>query len=104
MVKQTKKSGDHLTALLWVGSGILLLAFLFARAVYPELVWLTVVIVLTLIGTLGSLVAQNQKALKSRTAAYGLNSMVTVLLVVGIIGVLNFLASRYPFKLDLTKN
>src|SRR5690348_14480450 len=96
--KQVQKSGDHLSTLLWIGTGVLLLALLFARAIYPELIWLTIIIVLPLLGCLGALIMQNQKALKSRTAAYGLNSVITVLLVLGIVGVINFLASRYPLK------
>jgi ABC-type uncharacterized transport system involved in gliding motility auxiliary subunit len=45
-----------------------------------------------------------EKNLKKRATLYGLNSFITVLLVLGILGVLNFLGSRYPLKWDLTKN
>ena len=44
------------------------------------------------------------KAGSSRALAHGTNSFVTVLLVLGLVGVANFLVSRYPQKLDLTKN
>jgi len=101
---QNNNENNKLTTILWIASGILLLGLLFARAIYPELVWLSVVIGLPLLGVLATLVMQNQKALKSRTAAYGLNSVVTVLLVIGIVGVLDFITSRYPMKWDLTKN
>jgi ABC-type uncharacterized transport system involved in gliding motility auxiliary subunit len=104
MTNKNTQSADRLTPVLWIAAGVLSLLLLFARAVYPEIIALTILIGLPLIGVLGGLVVQNQKALKSRTAAYGLNSVVTVLLVLGIVGVLNFLASRYPLKLDLTKN
>src|SRR5262245_48564423 len=104
MESQNNKTGDKVTPALWIGAGVLLLGLLFARAVFPELLWLTVVLGLPLIVVLWALITRNEKALKTRTAAYGLNSIVTILLVVGIVGVLNFFVSRYPMKLDLTKN
>ena len=102
--KQAKKSNENVTLLLWAGVGFLALALLFARAIYPELIWLTVLVALPLVGVLGALISQNQKALKSRKAAYGLNSTITILLVIAIVSVLNFIVARYPLKLDLTKN
>ncbi len=99
-----RKSSSNTSALLWIGTGVLLLGLMFARAIFPEKLWLTIAIALPLLICLATLIFQNQKALKSRTATYGLNSVVTVLLVIGIVGVLNFLASRYPYKIDLTKN
>ncbi len=97
-----EKSNRKLTPLLWTVSGVLLIGLLFARTIYPEFIWLTVILILPLLGALGGLISQNQKAMRSRSAAYGLNSVVTVVLVVAIVGVLNFLASRYPLKWDLT--
>lgn len=102
MSQQNQKK--NLPAILWSVSGFLLLALLFARAIYPEYLWMSAVIALLLVVSLGALIQQNQKALKSRTVAYGVNSVVTVILVISIVGVLNFLASRYPQKWDLTKN
>ncbi|MGZ3687389.1 MAG: GldG family protein, partial [Bdellovibrionota bacterium] len=103
--QQPKSNSEaRLTILLWSAGGALLLALLFARAIFPELLWLTLVIAVPLIGIMVMLVQQNAKALRSRSAAYGLNAVITVVLVIGIVGVLNFLASRYPGKLDLTKN
>jgi ABC-type uncharacterized transport system involved in gliding motility auxiliary subunit len=99
MNKNSSASG-----LLWAALVALLLGMLFARAVYPELLWLTIVIAVPLVAVMGLLIQQNSNALRGRTAAYGLNSAITVLLVLGIVGVLNFLGSRYPQKLDLTKN
>ncbi len=49
------------------------------------------------------LIFDNRVALKSRTAAFGAYSLITTLLVTSIVGVLNFLAYRYPAKLDLTQ-
>lgn len=103
--KETKLNSNKssMAPLLWAATGLLFVGLLVARAVYPELVWLTLGLVVPLLGVLGVLIVQNQKALKSRTAAYTLNSIVTVFLVIGIVGVLNFLASKYPLKADLTK-
>lgn len=95
---------EKYTSLLWIGVGVLLLALLMALAVYPELIWLTVGISVPLVILLGFLIKENQAALRSRGAAYGLNSFVTVLLVFGIVGILNFLSARYPLKADWTKN
>lgn len=90
------------TPLLWVAVALLLVAMLFARAVFGEHTWLTVVVAVLLAATFGALLQQNRRALRSRTAAFGLNSAVTVVLVVGIVGVINFLGSRYTKKWDLT--
>jgi ABC-type uncharacterized transport system involved in gliding motility auxiliary subunit len=89
---------------LWAGTGILLLALLFSRIIYPELVALTVILSILLMGGLTGLILQNRKALRSRTAAYGFNSVITVALVFGIVSVLNFLGYRYPSQLDTTHN
>lgn len=95
---------DRKTQILWILVGVFALGLLFSRAMYSEYIGLTIITGLPLLAVLGALVVQNQKALKSRTAAYGLNSVVTVLLVIGIVGVVDFLTLRYPLKLDLTKN
>ena len=89
---------------LWIITGFLLIALLFARVVYSEYLWLTIGICVPLVASLAALIRFNQKALRSRSTAYGVNSLVTVILVIGIVGVLNFLGSRYPYRIDLTKN
>ncbi|HCM38950.1 MAG: hypothetical protein A2X97_08780 [Bdellovibrionales bacterium GWA1_52_35] len=103
-MNNTKQSGKNLNLILWGAAGLLLLVLLFARAVFGEYLWLSIVVAVLLVVVLGFLVQQNRKALRSRTAAYGLNAGITILLVIGIVGVLNFLVARYPQKLDLTKN
>jgi ABC-type uncharacterized transport system involved in gliding motility auxiliary subunit len=90
--------------ILWSVAGLLIFALLFARAIYPELLALTVVLGVLLLGIFGALIAENQKALKTRSAAYGLNSFITTVLFLGILGVLSFLSSRYSHKWDLTRN
>src|SRR5689334_16238601 len=103
--KINKTSSENaFTTYLWVAAGVPLLGVLFATDIFPGLLWLSVVLLLPLLGGLGALIIQNQKDLKSRKAAYGLNSALTLLLVIGIVGVLDLLTSRYPLKWDLTKN
>jgi len=41
---------------------------------------------------------------KSRKLSFGVNSVFIVLVVVSIVGLLNFLGKQYPKRLDLTKN
>ncbi|MBI2712709.1 MAG: GldG family protein [Bdellovibrio sp.] len=94
---------EKFSLLVWMTVPVLFLSLLFARTVYPELVILTVALSILLVANLVILFIQNQKALKTRTAAMGLNSIVTVILVIGIVGVLNFLGNRYTKKWDLTK-
>src|SRR5687767_5744951 len=98
------KNPRNLIAALWAASGALLLGLLFARLVYPELAWLAILLAVLLLAALVGLVQLNRVDLRSRTVAYGLNSLVTILLVLGIVGVINFLANRHPQKLDLTKD
>lgn len=90
--------------LLGLGAAILFVALILARLAFAEMIWLTVVLVVLLAADLALWIRQNQQALRSRSTAYGLNSFVSVLLVLGLLGVVNFMASRYPHKVDLTRN
>ncbi|MCM2276504.1 MAG: GldG family protein [Oligoflexia bacterium] len=101
---QNKKNAETVSILLWSAAGALTLGMLFARAVYPELTWLSITIAIALVLTLGALIQRNRQAFRTRTAAFGLSSFVTAILVIAIIGVLNFLSYRYPLKKDLTQN
>ena len=44
------------------------------------------------------------KELNKRSFAFGANSIFIIVLIIGLVGVFNFLSSQYPQKLDLTKN
>ena len=46
----------------------------------------------------------SKKQIGKRSFAFGANSIFITLLVIGLTGVINFLAFQYPQKLDLTKN
>ena len=92
------------TALAWSLVGFLALALLFNLAVYPELARISMFLTVLFVAALGYLTRLNSRSLRTRAGAYGLNSIVTVLLTLGLLGVVNFLALRYPYKLDLTKD
>jgi len=99
-----QNKNTNLSTYLWIATGVLCLALLFARVLYPELGWLGIVLSVLLIAVIGALIQRNFAALKSRSVAFGVNSLVTVFLVLGILAVVNFIAYRYPQKLDVTKN
>ncbi len=90
--------------LLWSAFVVVGIGLLIARAVFPDMLWMTILLAVAFVGVIGALIQQNRQALKTRQAAIGLNSVVTVLLVICIVAVINFIAARYPAKLDLTKN
>src|ERR1035437_6031769 len=46
----------------------------------------------------------SKKELNKRSLSFGINSIFITILVVGLVGVFNFLSFQYPQKLDLTKN
>lgn len=102
--QKTKKSFFRNPAVLTLAAAVIILGLLFSLTVYPEWIYLNVGLGVALAYIFFELAVANKKALTGRTAAYGLNSFVTVLLVIGIVGVANFLASRYPYKIDTTKN
>jgi ABC-type uncharacterized transport system involved in gliding motility auxiliary subunit len=82
----------------------LVIALILARLAFSEMVWLTAVLLVLLVADLAFWIRENQQTLRSRTTAYGINSLVSILLVLGLLGVVNFMASRYPHKVDLTRN
>lgn len=85
-------------ALLFGGSGLVV------RTAYPELAWIAYAIFGAFALTLGALLWKLRGSMSKRTAMFGLNSLTTVMLVLGILGVVNFLAMKFPKKIDLTKN
>ncbi len=52
---------------------------------------------------LGALIYDNRTSLRGRSAAFGINSIITSLLVISIVAVANFLAFRMQWKADLTR-
>lgn len=102
--KNNQPAFDPMTLGLWIGSAAFLFGLIFARAAYPDLLWLTAVLSILLILSLAGLIRQNIVALKTRTAAFGFQSIITTALVIALIGVLNFFVAKNPMKVDLTKN
>jgi ABC-type uncharacterized transport system involved in gliding motility auxiliary subunit len=89
---------------LGLGAAILVLALILARTAFAEMLWLTAVLIVALAADLVLWIRHNHQVLRSRTAAYGLNSLVSILLVLGLLSVVNFIASKEPYKWDLTRN
>jgi ABC-type uncharacterized transport system involved in gliding motility auxiliary subunit len=73
------------------------------RTAYPERAWIFYVVLAIFLVSLGLLVWSLRKAVSKRTAMFGLQSAMTVILVLAILGVVNFLGVKYPKKFDLTK-
>ena len=46
----------------------------------------------------------HKKELNKRTLSFGANSLFITVVVIALVGVINFLGARYPQKFDLTKN
>ncbi|MBC7387131.1 MAG: GldG family protein [Cryobacterium sp.] len=84
------------------------LLFFFAGPIvhtaFPERAWATWVLATLFIASLGGLVWNLRGNFNRRTTLFGLNSATIVLLVVAMLGVINFIAVKYPKKIDLTKN
>lgn len=94
----------NLTPLFWVLIPLSLLGTAAGATIFPELKWLPYVGLGLFLVSVVFLIVENRSKLRSRSVAYGLNSVITTLLVICLIGVLNFVAFRYPKKVDLTKN
>ncbi len=77
---------------------------LIVRVAYPEPVWIQYSVFGAFVATLGGLLWNLRGSVNRRTAMFGLNSLTTVALVLGILGVANFLGMKFPKKFDLTKN
>src|SRR5690606_5086533 len=99
-----KRSSNLLQILTTLGF-VLAVSGLVVGTVYPEPKWLGNAI--SGLGVVLLVIAAAKHFLKPenrRTAAFGANSFITVALVLGILGVANFLALKFPKKLDVTKN
>ncbi len=97
-------SPEKTSFFLWTSLLGFSLALLIVLAVYPEILWLSLLIGVPLTACLLALIRLNLQKLKGRSAAYSLNSITTVALVLCLVGILNFLSSKHPQKIDLTQN
>mgnify|MGYP003949881055 CR=1 FL=1 len=91
-------------AILWSFCGVFLLGALFSSILLPTQTWLSITLSVCFLINLVFLFWDYKKSLTNRTMGYGFNSLITIVLVISIVGVLNFLSDRYPYKVDLTKN
>lgn len=89
---------------LLVATLISALALPLVKILFPEQMAPVIVAGLLFAGVLGALIFTNRSSITGKTAAFGINSLITTLLVVSIVGVLNFLAYRMQWKADLTRN
>ncbi len=86
---------------LWAAAGIL---FLLGNQPRERLIALLVLGVLFFALYVYARPAEVRKVVNSRGARYGSNALVISIAFVGIVGLLNFLGSRYTYRLDLTAN
>ncbi len=94
----------RLPALLWTAAGLLALGTLFSSILWGDKLWIASVLGGLLLVVLAALFWRNRQQLSGRSTRFGLYSLTTVILVLGIVGTVNFLGNRYQKKWDLTKN
>ncbi len=95
------KNNGPIVAILTLVFG---LGALVVHTVYPEPAWAFYAVLAVFLVSLGLLVWTLRTTVSKRTAMYGANSLMTAALVLGILGVINFLGVKYPKKFDLTKS
>lgn len=94
----------RLQGLLWAGVGLFAVLLVVVRIFFEDRLWLTIVVGLLLAIQALFLIVLNQKELRSRSVSYSSHSFLTSVLVLGLIGLVNFLASRHPLEYDTTQN
>lgn len=93
------------TAPLFLAASIILfLGSWFVKASIPEPMWVALSVVGLSFVCFAIFIYQSRKIWTSRAGAFGLQSFVSALIIILIVGLINFVAGRYPKKFDLTKN
>lgn len=93
------------TAPLFLAASIILfLGSWFVKAMIAEPIWVSLSVLGLSFVMFAIFAYQSRKALSSRAGAFGIQSFVSALIIILIVGLLNFVAGRYPKKFDLTKN
>lgn len=90
--------------ILWIAFAGLLVSWIVTSNVAGHHSWIAPAFMLGLVFILGLLIRHYKKALLGRSGIHGIHSVSITLLVASIIGVVNFIAYRYPYKMDWTKN
>lgn len=83
---------------------VLFLGSWFVKATIPEPIWVSLAVIGLSIVSFAIFIYQSRKVWTSRAGAFGLQSFISALIIVLIVGLINFVAGRYPKKFDLTKN
>lgn len=99
-----KLSSASLSNLLWILLGILSLGAILALVWLPDQRWVAVALLVGVILSIGTLVFRNLKSFSGRTASYGLEAFVYILITLGFLTLINFLAVRHPMRWDLTQS
>ncbi len=82
---------------------ILGIANILVRNSFPQLAWAGHVALALFVLSVVLLAFLYRNSVSRRSLAYGAQSLTTVVLVLGILTVVNFLSVKYPQKLDLTR-
>jgi ABC-type uncharacterized transport system involved in gliding motility auxiliary subunit len=90
----------------WIGAG-LAVAGVFAYSLAPDKLWLVALCeglaLIGLLAFLGAHVAEIKAYMTRRSTLLGANSLLTVVLVAGILVIMNFLAARHSTRWDLSE-
>lgn len=100
--QQPQKRFQHLSAILWALIIGFALAALFTRILMVDKLWIAAVCAGLMFLSLGGLAWHHRQVLLTKRTAFGVYSFVTALLIIGIVGVLNYFGYQYPKKWDLT--
>lgn len=81
------------------------LAFITAGvwSIFSDIQWAAYGSLALLILSIGNLIWRTRKSINARSAAFGLNSGITILLVLALVGVVNFLLQKHVWKWDLSR-
>jgi ABC-type uncharacterized transport system involved in gliding motility auxiliary subunit len=101
---QISTQTDSTLTALWAGALLLGLGAAFAAAGMPERPWVGYLLSGLFAADVIALIIKYRASLRGRSAAYGTHSAVTTLLVIAVVGLVNFAGYRYPKTFDLTKN
>ncbi len=89
---------------LWIFFVLSILSLLVSVVVYSDIIGFALFAGIAVVGVGTALALEYRSAFKKKTMTQGLNWLVTVAIVISILGVLNFLSEKHPFKYDTTKN
>ena len=102
-MKKFNNTPENRSIAYFIGVLILLFGLAVTWSFFPELQWLNFLLMGLVAVGLAAVAFENRKSLKTRTAAFGIPSLISVVLVFLLLGVLNFIMFRYPKDFDLTE-